>query len=182
MNSKEYIFVYYDKRYTKKQINFIVERAKKITKRSKYFDEKFDLYDFDFWNKSVFLEQKKFNKKSLFKEMNFAFSYYCWFVNISLYEEYGDDFQEFKIDCYLRSEIDELCEKLSDKELLYIKKELFYLDLVYYTLTDTKVKIKSTYIDNPEYNYEEVKDKKENFWHELYFPVNLTIPIHKDNY
>jgi len=179
MNSEEYSFIYFDNKYIEK-IESIVERAKKITKRSKYFNKNLDLYDFNFWNKKAFLEQKKFNKKSLFKEVNFAFSYYCWFVNICLYEEYGDDFEEFKIDCYLRSEIEELCEKLSDNELFYIKKELFYLDLVYCILTDTKVKIKSTQIDNPEYNYEEVKDKKEQLWHELYYPVNLNIPIKKE--
>ena len=180
MKSEEYSFVYYNQSYTQEQRDFIVQKAKEIAKRSKYFNENFSFYDFSFWNKAVFLEENKFRDKNLLEKLNFNFVYYCWFVNICLYQEYGDDLEEFKHDCYLRNEIEKLCEELSEDEILYLQKELFYLDLVYCVLTDTKKKLQVKDIDNNDWKNEEIDGRKEQFWHVLYYPVNLIVPIHKD--
>lgn len=179
-NTDDYKLYYFSKSYSNKDRDTVIKRAKKIATRTKYIFFDFPFYNFQYLNKAIFLDKDKFLDKNLFEEINSKFVYYCWFVNICLFKDYGDDLQEFKLDCYLRNEIEEYFELLNNEESLYFKKELFYLDLIYYILTNTKYKLTTKFIDNSEWEYVDLKDKSK-IWHVLFFPINLKIPIHKDH-
>lgn len=165
-----YDYVY----YTPKEIDRIVKRAKRIARRCKYLQTFPEDWSFQFVNNKIWLDESLFQNKELFQTINYRFSYYLWLVYVCLYENYGDDVEELSIDVTYRYDFfeEEFFTQLNIVETKYLKKQLFYLDLVYWVLSDAKYKLTLPTIDN-KYKIK-VKDKEKKIqWYSLYYPVNL---------
>ncbi len=169
----------YDYPYSDDEIDAIVQKAMKIAKRSSYLDPKYT--DYTLIGKTTFLDCTKFEDQEFFyKEIDERFKWYVNFVNLCLYNDYGDNIDEFRLDHENRYMLieDEICPKLNNAEKAYFKRQIFYPDLVYYTLCDVRNKIQTRQIDNLEFQEKYIPasiQERKPVWYKLYYPVNLNL-------